>query len=67
MAFRLIPRDEKFFDGFVEMAGEIKGGAVLVSEILEPERLVWEKAQAIPPRSDGSRNPAALVSAARSA
>jgi len=47
MAFRLIPREEKFFDDFIEMAGEIKKGAVLLAEMLEPERPVWEKAQAI--------------------
>jgi predicted phosphate transport protein (TIGR00153 family) len=47
VAFRLIPREEKFFDDFVEMAGEIKQGAVLLVEMLEPERPVWEKAQAI--------------------
>jgi predicted phosphate transport protein (TIGR00153 family) len=47
MAFRLIPREEKFFDDFVEMAGAIKQGAVLLAEMLEPERPVLEKAQAI--------------------
>ncbi len=47
MAFRLIPREEKFFDDFVEMALEIKKGAALLVEMLEPERPVWEKAQAI--------------------
>jgi predicted phosphate transport protein (TIGR00153 family) len=47
MAFRLIPREEKFFDDFVEMAAEIRKGAVLLAEMLEPERPVWEKAQAI--------------------
>jgi uncharacterized protein len=47
MAFRLIPREEKFFDDFVAMAGEIKLGAVLLAEMLEPERPVLEKAQAI--------------------
>ncbi len=47
MAFRLIPREEKFFEDFVEMAGEIKKGAALLVEMLEPEHPVWEKAQAI--------------------
>jgi predicted phosphate transport protein (TIGR00153 family) len=47
MAFRLIPREEKFFDDFVEMADEIRKGAVLLAEMLEPEHPVWEKAQAI--------------------
>lgn len=47
MAFRLIPREEKFFADFVEMAGEIRKGAQVLAEMLEPEHPVWEKAQAI--------------------
>ena len=47
MAFRLIPREEKFFEDFVEMAGAIRKGAVLLEEMLAPEHPVWEKAQAI--------------------
>jgi uncharacterized protein len=47
MAFRLIPREEKFFEDFVEMASEIRKGATLLAEMLEPEHPVWEKAQAI--------------------
>jgi predicted phosphate transport protein (TIGR00153 family) len=47
MAFRLIPREEKFFDDFVEMAGEIQKGAGLLAEMLAPDHPVWEKAQAI--------------------
>ncbi|HEY8121216.1 MAG TPA: DUF47 family protein [Myxococcota bacterium] len=47
MAFRLIPRDEKFFDDFVEMADEIKKGAELLVEMLAPDHPLWEKAAAI--------------------
>ncbi|MBM4383781.1 MAG: DUF47 domain-containing protein [Deltaproteobacteria bacterium] len=47
MAFRLIPREEKFFDDFAEMAGAIQKGATLLAEMLEPERPIWEKSQAI--------------------
>ena len=47
MAFRLIPRDEKFFDDFVEMAGEIEKGAALLVEMLAPDHPLWEKAVAI--------------------
>ena len=47
MAFRLIPREEKFFDDFVEMATEIKRGAALLVEMLEPDHPLWEKAAAI--------------------
>ena len=47
MAFRLIPREEKFFDEFVAMAVEIRKGAGLLDEMLAPERPLWEKAAAI--------------------
>ncbi len=47
MAFRLIPREEKFFDEFEAMAAEIRKGAGLLDEMLAPERPVWEKAAAI--------------------
>jgi len=47
MAFRLIPRDEKFFDDFVGMSAEICKGAQLLAEMLEPEHPLWDKAPAI--------------------
>jgi len=47
MAFRLIPREEKFFEEFVAMAAELKQGAQLLAEMLEPEHPVWAKAQEI--------------------
>ena len=47
MAFRLIPREEKFFEEFVAMAAEIRRGAQLLVEMLEPEHPVWAKAQEI--------------------
>ncbi len=47
MAFRLIPREEKFFDDFTAMAVEIRKGAALLDEMLAPEHPVWEKAAAI--------------------
>ena len=47
MAFRLIPREEKFFDDFVEMASQILEGARVLEAMLEPEHPVWGKAQAI--------------------
>ncbi len=43
MAFRLIPREEKFFDDFTEMAVEIRKGAALLDEMLAPDHPVWEK------------------------
>ena len=49
MAFRLrlIPREEKFFEDFVEFATELRRGATLLEEMLAPEHPVWEKAGAI--------------------
>lgn len=47
MAFRLIPREEKFFEDFEAMAVELRKGAGLLAEMLAPEHPVWEKAPAI--------------------
>ena len=47
MAFRLIPREEKFFDDFLAMAVEIRKGAALLDEMLAPDHPVWERAAAI--------------------
>ena len=47
MAFRLIPREEKFFDDFVAMAEEIRRGAGLLKEMLAPEQPLWDKADEI--------------------
>ena len=38
MAFRLIPREEKFFDDFVALAEQIQKGAGTLAEMLAPER-----------------------------
>ena len=38
MAFRLIPREERFFDDFVALAVQIRKGAGLLEEMLAPER-----------------------------
>jgi uncharacterized protein len=47
MAFRLIPREEKFYNDFVAMADELKRGARLLEDMLAPERPVWDKADEI--------------------
>ena len=47
MAFRLIPREERFYDDFVAMAEQIRRGAKLLSEMLAPERPIWDKADEI--------------------
>ena len=45
--FRLIPREERFFDDFVALAEAIRGGAVLLEEMLAPEHPIWDKADEI--------------------
>src|SRR3954470_14500596 len=47
MAFRLIPREEKFYTDFQALAAELKRGAILLEEMLAPERPVWDKADEI--------------------
>ena len=47
MAFRLIPREEKFYNDFVAMADQLKYGARLLEEMLAPERPIWDKADEI--------------------
>ena len=47
MAFRLIPREEKFFDDFSAMAEQIHRGAQLLEEMLAPEAPLWDKADEI--------------------
>jgi hypothetical protein len=45
--FRLIPREERFFEDFVSLANELCKGAALLEEMLAPDHPVWEKAAAI--------------------
>src|SRR4026209_1660251 len=47
MRFRLIPREERFFDDFVALAEQIRHGATLLEEMLAPEQPVWDKADEI--------------------
>ena len=47
MAFRLIPREERFYDDFVRMAEQIRVGAALLEEMLVPDRPIWDKADEI--------------------
>jgi uncharacterized protein len=47
MAFRLIPREEKFYSDFQALAAELKRGAQLLEQMLEPARPVWDKADEI--------------------
>lgn len=47
MAFRLIPKEEKFFEDFVEMAEQIHKGAGLLEQMLAPHQPLWDKADEI--------------------
>jgi predicted phosphate transport protein (TIGR00153 family) len=44
VAFRLIPREERFFDDFVALAEQIRLGAGLLEEMLAPDHPIWDKA-----------------------
>jgi uncharacterized protein len=47
VAFRLIPREERFFDDFVSMAEQIRIGAGKLHEMLVPDHPIWDKADEI--------------------
>ena len=47
MAFRLIPREEKFYADFQALGDELKNGARLLEAMLEPDHPVWSKADEI--------------------
>jgi hypothetical protein len=47
VAFRLIPREEKFYDDFLTMADELQKGARLLEEMVAAEKPVWDKADEI--------------------
>src|SRR3954471_1681114 len=47
VAFRLIPKEERFYDDFTAMAEQIRHGAQLLDEMLAPERPIWDKADEI--------------------
>ncbi len=47
MAFRLIPREEKFYQDFLAIADELKKGAKLLEEMLEREPPEFDKAEEI--------------------
>ncbi len=47
MAFRLIPREEKFYADFQALADELQRGALLLEEMLAPPEPVWNKAEEI--------------------
>ena len=47
MAFRLIPREEKFYADFQALADELQHGATQLEEMLAGEEAVWDKAEEI--------------------
>ena len=47
MRWRLIPRDEAFFESFVKMATEIRFAATLFQEMVQPEEPLWDRASRI--------------------
>ena len=47
MGFRLIPREERFFDDFQALADQIRAGAQLLEEMLAPDHPIWDKADEI--------------------
>jgi predicted phosphate transport protein (TIGR00153 family) len=47
VAFRLIPREEKFYADFLSMADELHKGARLLEEMLLVDHPVWDKADEI--------------------
>ena len=47
MTFRLLPKEERFYDDFVSLAEEIRRGAGILEEMLAPEQPLWDKADEI--------------------
>ena len=47
MAFRLIPKEEKFYQDFLAVADELKNGARLLEEMLAGTPPLWDKAEEI--------------------
>ena len=47
MAFRLIPREERFYEDFSAMAEQIRHGAELLEQMMAPDRPLWDKADEI--------------------
>jgi len=47
VTFRLLPKEERFYDDFVALAEEIRRGATLLGEMLAPEQPIRDKADEI--------------------
>jgi predicted phosphate transport protein (TIGR00153 family) len=47
VVFRLIPKEERFYDDFTAMAVQIRHGAQLLDQMMAPDRPIWDKADEI--------------------
>jgi len=47
MAFRFLPREEKFYTDFEALADELKRGARMLEDMVAPDHPVWDKADEI--------------------
>jgi uncharacterized protein len=47
VAFRLIPREEKFYTDFQALADELKRGSRLLEQMVAPDKPIWDKADEI--------------------
>jgi uncharacterized protein len=47
VTFRLLPKEERFYDDFVALAEQIRRGASILEEMLAPELPLWDKADEI--------------------
>jgi uncharacterized protein len=45
--FRLIPTEERFYDDFTAMSEQIRHGAELLDQMMQPDRPTWDKADEI--------------------
>src|SRR5204862_6259636 len=47
LAFRLIPREQKFYSDFQALAAELHRGALLLEAMFAADRPIWDKADEI--------------------
>jgi uncharacterized protein len=47
VVFRLMPKEERFYDDFTAMALQIRHGAQLLDQMMAPDRPIWDKADEI--------------------
>jgi uncharacterized protein len=47
VAFRLIPKEERFYDDFITMAEQIRHGSQLLDAMLAPDKPIWDRADEI--------------------